>query len=63
MELEDDFFQVLADTDGYRIEGDILELRNRDGRVLAKMQYTGGDGEELLPLPPSPDFIMPVEKK
>jgi copper homeostasis protein (lipoprotein) len=63
MELEDDFFRVLAATDGYRIEGEILELRNRDGRVLAKMQNTGGDGEELLPSPPSPDFIRPVEKK
>ncbi len=62
MELENDFFRVLAATDGYRIEGEILELRNRDGRVLAKMQHVGR--EEDVPLAPRPPVLMvPAEKQ
>jgi heat shock protein HslJ len=42
MELEFEFFRVLSATDGYRIEGNILELRNREGKVLAKLEHAGG---------------------
>ncbi len=42
MDLEDNFFKALSATEGYRIEGDILELRDRHGEVLAKLQHAGG---------------------
>ncbi len=42
IDLEFEFFRVLSATDGYRIEGNILELRNREGKVLAKLEHAGG---------------------
>ena len=42
MELEDAFFQVLSATEGYQIKGDILGLRDRNGKVLARLQHAGG---------------------
>lgn len=41
IELEHRFFRVLSATDGYHIEGDILELRDRSGKVLAKLKHAG----------------------
>jgi len=41
MEMEDSFFKVLSATEGYRIEGEILELRDRNGKVLARL-HAGG---------------------
>ncbi len=41
MDLEFKFFRVLSATDGYHIEGNILELRNREGKVLARLQHAG----------------------
>ena len=41
MDLEFEFFRILSATDGYHIEGEILELRNRDGQVLARLQHAG----------------------
>ncbi len=40
MEIEDAFLHVLSGTESYRIEGDILELRNREGTVLARLKAT-----------------------
>ncbi len=42
MELEDMFFRVLSATEGYRLKGDILELHDRKGKVLARLQHAGG---------------------
>lgn len=42
MELEDAFFKVLSATEGYRIERDVLELRDRNGKMLAKLKHAGG---------------------
>ena len=42
IEMEENFFRALSATDGYRIEGDILELRDRSGKVLARLQHAGG---------------------
>ena len=41
MDLEFNFFKVLSATDGYHIEGNILEFRDRDRNVLARFEYTG----------------------
>ena len=42
IEMEENFFRVLSATDGYHIEGDILELRDRSGKVLARLRHAGG---------------------
>jgi len=42
MVIEDEFFRILSATEGYRIEGNILELCDRHGIVLARLQYSGG---------------------
>jgi heat shock protein HslJ len=42
MVMEDEFFRVLSATEGYRIEGDILELRDHSGKVLARLRHAGG---------------------
>ena len=42
MDLEYEFFRILSATDGYHIAGNILELRNREGKVLAKLEHAGG---------------------
>ena len=42
IEMEENFFRALSATDGYHIEGDILELRDRSGKVLARLQHAGG---------------------
>jgi len=42
MVMEDEFFRVLSATEGYRIEGNILELRDRSGTVLARFRHAGG---------------------
>ena len=42
IEMEEHFFRVLSATDGYHINGDILELRDRSGKVLARLQHAGG---------------------
>ena len=41
MDLEFNFFKVLSATDGYHIEGNILEFRDRDRNVLARFEYSG----------------------
>ncbi|MCI5140613.1 MAG: META domain-containing protein, partial [Candidatus Electrothrix sp. ATG1] len=40
MEVEDAFLQALDNTRRYTIRGDILSLRDRRGRVLARMRYS-----------------------
>ena len=42
MEIEDQFYRMLSATEGYRIVEDILELHDRHGRVLARLQHIGG---------------------
>jgi copper homeostasis protein (lipoprotein) len=42
MDLEDSFFKALTATEGYRIKRDMLELLDRNGKVLAKLQHAGG---------------------
>jgi copper homeostasis protein (lipoprotein) len=42
IEMEENFFRALSATDVYRIEGDILELRDRSGKVLSRLQHAGG---------------------
>jgi heat shock protein HslJ len=39
--LERDFLRVLGDTASYRIEGPALEIKDRDGKVLARLQSAG----------------------
>jgi heat shock protein HslJ len=43
MEIEDRFYRMLSAAEGYKITGDILELRNRNGQVLARFQHIGGN--------------------
>ncbi len=42
MELEFDFFRILSATDGYRLDGNILEFRDRKRNVLARFEYGKG---------------------
>ena len=42
MTMEDEFFRTLSATEAYRIDGDILELRDRRGAVLARFRHAGG---------------------
>ncbi|MEA2115412.1 MAG: META domain-containing protein [Thermodesulfobacteriota bacterium] len=42
IEMEENFFRALSATDGYHINGDILELRDRSGKVLARLRHAGG---------------------
>jgi heat shock protein HslJ len=42
IELEFAFLNVLKHTERYRIKGEILELRDREGKPLATFQYAGG---------------------
>lgn len=42
MNLEFEFFRILSATDGYHIEGSVLELRNRERKILARLEHAGG---------------------
>ena len=42
IELEFAFLNVLRHTERYQIKGEILELRDREGKPLATFQYAGG---------------------
>ncbi|HFQ90408.1 MAG TPA: META domain-containing protein, partial [Desulfobulbus sp.] len=41
MDLEDAFLRAISATESYRVQGDILELRNREGTVLARLKAAG----------------------
>jgi heat shock protein HslJ len=42
LELEFDFFNVLSATDGFHIEGNILEFRDRERNILARFEQASG---------------------
>ncbi len=42
IELEFAFLSVLRHTERYQVKGEILELRDREGKPLATFQYAGG---------------------
>jgi len=47
MDLEFTYYKILSATDGYHIEGNILEFRDRDRNVLAKFEHAGAADENM----------------